>query len=148
MVNAIWFWIDLLRFHKDFSAFRNIFLINFNIFQLRNARHVSIKRFWWNCVSLIEQIEHHTRLGEAPRLLSERLTSRGLLGTPLKNIVLWCTGEFQCGPQLGPPWCREMPVSRTAVRLIAVVFPDRTSCVHTYEKNFLLCIQWKYLINV
>ena len=26
------------------------------------------------------------------------------------------------GPSIGPPWCRGTPVSRTAVRLIAVVF--------------------------
>ena len=32
---------------------------------------------------------------------------------PLNMIVLWCTGCFR-GPEIGPPWCRETLVSRTA----------------------------------
>ena len=35
---------------------------------------------------------------------------------PLNMIVLWCTG-VSGGPSIGPPWCRETLVSRTAVSL-------------------------------
>ena len=47
---------------------------------------------------------------------------------PLKNlntIVLSWSKGFQRGPKLGPRWCRDTPVSRTAIRLIVVNFKVR-----------------------
>ena len=39
---------------------------------------------------------------------------------PLGTILRWCTRVFRCFPQLGTHDCRKPPISRTAVRLIAV----------------------------
>ena len=41
---------------------------------------------------------------------------------PLNVIILWWSKGFQGGPPTGPLWSRETSVSRTAMRLIAVVF--------------------------
>ena len=59
--------------------------------------------------------------------LSETLASLGIMRGPIKGplkplntIVLWRSQGF---PSIEAPWCRETPVSRTAVRPISVVFP-------------------------
>ena len=62
--------------------------------------------------------------------LSDRLLSLVIMSeklwTPLKllnMIVLGYAGNFR-GPSIGPPGYRKTQVSRTAIRLIAVVFPN------------------------
>ena len=52
---------------------------------------------------------------------------------PLNMIVQWCTG-VSGGPLIGPPWCRETLVSRTAVRRIAVVFGSTLTGRHLTSK--------------
>ena len=50
-------------------------------------------------------------------------TSKHLIkGTPQYCSAMIVRG-VSAGASIEPPWCREMPVSRAAVRLIAVVFP-------------------------
>ena len=41
-------------------------------------------------------------------------------------LVLWCTVGFM-GPSIFPPWCRETPVSRTAISLSVTIFPVQQS---------------------
>ena len=55
-------------------------------------------------------------------LLSGRLASLGIMGAPPLNppdTIVLCDVRGVSG---GTAWCRETPVSRTAMRLIGVVF--------------------------
>ena len=70
----------------------------------------------------------YCQTGKRLHLLSERLKPL----KPLNTIMLWWSEGFQDGSSIGSPWCLEMPVSRTTVRLIAVVFRifSTNICIH------------------
>ena len=56
---------------------------------------------------------------------------------PLDTIVAWCPRGFWGCPQLRPQDCRETPVSRTGVRLVAVVF-------HGLRLMTCLFLAWRF----
>ena len=41
------------------------------------------------------------------------------------------------GPSIGPPWCRETPLSRTAISLISDVFPAKTPKIYSHLSRSL-----------
>ena len=84
----------------------------------------------------------------------EILTSIGIMGAqlgaliePLDTLMLWCSRGFR-GILIGPPWCRDTPVSRTAVEVrslqffpVSSIYPSRKyaikKCKIKQMKEFL-----------
>ena len=84
---------------------------------------------------------------ENVHLLSDRLDFLGVKQGPLKpldSLGLWCLRGFRMAFHCLPPRCREVQVSRTAVRLIFVVFPDWLK----FQNALKVCPQIATLQNI
>ena len=128
-INCINNWKNSIRYHEKYK-------------QKQNKLHFSHRKIQTKCSPNLG-----TPDWKKVHPLSERLASLGMMGAqlkaplkPLSMIVVWRYEEFQEGPQLGPPWCRKMSVSRIAVRLIVVVFPVWSELIIANGKK-LKCAQ-------
>ena len=66
---------------------------------------------------------------------------------PLNTIVLCDVRRISRGPSIGPPWCREMLVSRTTIRLINIFFQNGVGCFcqrYMIMWSILLWLCWAY----
>ena len=103
-------------------------------FEKLSKFNIKMTNFWMTSTNCQKCVNWFTVFSRLKIITSDVRKTGAIKYTPLNqskhnsSAVMGVLGGFQgVSPQLGAHDCRETPASRTAVRLVAVVFPVRNS---------------------